>query len=117
MTACFCIQLFNPTFANDETKMVEKPVVEFVIFKVSDPVEGIKAALALLEDAQAFNNAIISSEIYQSASDPYTIAQLITWKSLKEAKAAFAASENFPNMERIMGLITESKLFDHFYKK
>ena len=113
----FCIQPLSPVIANEGKEMNNKPVVEIVIFKVSDLVEGLKAARAIVEDAKAFNNAIISAEIYQSASNPNTIAQRITWKSLAEAKAAFAASESFPSMAKTMELTTEHVFIDHFYEQ
>lgn len=113
----FCTQLVHLASASEEADMTERPVVEIVIFKVSDPEEGMMAARAIVEDAKAFNNAIISAEIYQSASDPNTIAQRITWKSLEEAKAAFTASERFPSMKRVMEMMTEHLLLDHFYEQ
>ena len=97
--------------------MTTQSVVEIVIFKVSDPAEGMKAAREIIENAKAFNQAIILSEIYQSASDPNTITQRIIWKSLKDAKAAFAASSTFPGMANLMLLITEHVFFDHFYEQ
>jgi len=117
VTVCFCIHMFGSASANDGENSDEGPVVEFVFFVVSDPIEGMKAATAIVEDAKAFNDAIISVETYQSASNPNMLAQRITWKSLLEAKAAFEASEKFPNMTRFMELTTEMVLFDHFYKK
>lgn len=117
VTVFICIHMIGSAFANNEGNTDDGHVVEFVVFVVSDPVEGMKAATALVEDAKAFNDAIISAEIYQSASNPNMLAQRITWKSLLAAKAAFAASENFPNMQRIMKLTTEHVIFDHFYKK
>lgn len=107
----------TPVFANEAEKSNDGPVVELVIFVVNDPIEGMKAATAIVEDAKAFNDAIISVELYQSASNPNMLAQRITWKSLKAAKAAFAASEKFPNMMRLMDLTTEHVFFDHFYQK
>lgn len=92
-------------------------VVEIVIFRVSDPEEGMNAARALIVDAKAFNNAILDVELYQSASDPNTIAQKITWSSMKEAKEAFAASTEFPSMKKTMELMTENLVFDHFYQQ
>ena len=117
ITVFICIHMIGSAFANDEGNAHDGHVVEFVVFVVSDPIEGMKAATALVEDAKAFNDAIISAEIYQSASNPNMLAQKITWKSLPAAKDAFAASEKFPNMERIMKLTTEHVIFDHFYRK
>ena len=97
--------------------MNDKPAIEIVVFKVSDPEEGLNAARAIVEDARRFNDAIISAELYQSASDPATIAQRITWKSLDEAKAAFAASKDFPGMAKAMALMTEHVMFEHFYER
>ena len=85
------------------------------MFKVKDPEMGIQAARAVVEDAQAFNNAVVSSKVYQSATDPNLITQRIIWTSLVQAKAAFAASEGFANMGTLMGQITEQVSFDHFY--
>ncbi|MEM9716639.1 MAG: hypothetical protein AAF826_08985 [Pseudomonadota bacterium] len=98
-------------------EIMAKEVTEIVIFKVSDPEAGMEAARLIVEDAKAFNNAIVSAEIYQSASDPNTIAQRITWTSIEEAKSAFEASPSFPNMEKAMAVMTEQVLFDHFYLK
>ena len=92
-------------------------VVEIVIFKVSDPAEGLKSARALVEDAKAFNDGIVSAELYQSLSSPNTIAQRIRWKSLEHAKAAQAASSEFENMARVIELTTESVIFDHFAER
>lgn len=103
--------------ATDGENMTTQTVVEIVIFKVSDPVEGMQAAREIIENAMAFNQAILLSETYQSAADPNTIAQRIVWKSLKEAKAAFAASETFPGMAKMMGLTTEHVFIDHFYEQ
>jgi hypothetical protein len=114
---CFYLQLVNPAVANDGEKMNTKPVVEIIIFKVSDPVEGVEAAREIVENAKAYNQAITSSVIYQSASNPNTILQRIVWKSLAEAKAAFAASETFPGMAKMMELTTEHVFFDHFYQQ
>lgn len=112
-----CTSMLSSVLALGADKSNDESVVELVVFAVSDPVEGMKAARAIVADAKAFNDAIISAELYQSASNPKLIAQRITWKSLTEAKAAFAASENFPGMVRIMELTTEQVLFDHFYLK
>lgn len=117
IAVCFCLQLVNPVVANDGENMNTGPVVEIVIFKVSDPVEGMEAAREIVENAKAFNQAITSSEIYQSASNPNTISQRILWKSLGEAKAAFAASETFPGMVKMMALTTEHVFIDHFYEQ
>ena len=114
---CFYLQLVNPAVANDGEKMNTKPVVEIIIFKVSDAVEGMEAAREIVENAKAYNQAITSSVIYQSASNPNTILQRIVWKSLAEAKAAFAASEAFPGMAKMMELTTEHVFFDHFYQQ
>jgi hypothetical protein len=113
----FCLQLINLVNANDGVNMTTQSVVEIVIFKVSDPVDGMKAAREIIENAKAFNQSIILSEIYQSASDPNTITQRIIWKSLEEAKAAFAASDTFPGMAKLMQLTTEHVFFDHFYEQ
>jgi len=67
----------NSAIANEQSNS-ENPVVEIVVFKVTEPEAGIEAALALIEDATAFNNAIISSEIYQSASEKLLI---FFWRS------------------------------------
>jgi len=91
-------------------------VVEIVVFKVTDSEKGLKAANAILEDAQAFNNAVVSADVYQSATDSNTIAQRIVWKSLVEAKAAQAASDTFPGMSALQNVMTELVVFDHFYK-
>jgi hypothetical protein len=92
-----------------------KHVTEIVIFKVSNSEAGMRAARGIVEDARAFNNAIISAELYQSASDPNLLTQRIVWESLEEAKAAFAASEQFPNMAKMMELVTDQVFMDHFY--
>jgi len=113
LAAFIALFTINSAFANEENNS-ENPVVEIVVFKVTEPEAGIEAALALIEDATAFNNAIISSEIYQSASDPNTIAQRIVWKTLKDAKDAVVASEKFPNMEVAQQVISEILVFDHF---
>lgn len=117
VTFCLCISLLGSVLALGSEKPVDESVVELVVFSVSDPVEGMKAARAIVADAKAFNDAIISAELYQSASNPNLIAQRIIWNSLTEAKAAIAASEKFPGMVRIMELTTEQVLFDHFYLK
>lgn len=117
VTLCFCISTLGSVLALGADKPNDESVIELVVFSVSDPVEGMKAARAIVEDAKAFNDAIISAELYQSASNPNLIAQRIIWKSMKEAKAAFAASEKFPGMVKIMELTTEQVLFDHFYLK
>ena len=92
-----------------------KHVTEVVIFKVSDPDAGMSAARGIVEDAKAFNDAIISAELYQSASDSIVLTQRIVWESLEKAKAAFAASEQFPNMAKMMELVTDQIFMDHFY--
>ena len=117
VTLCLCISTLGSVLALGSEKPVDESVVELVVFSVSDPVEGMKAARAIVADAKAFNDAIISAELYQSASNPNLIAQRIVWNSLTEAKAAVAASETFPGMVRIMELTTEQVLFDHFYLK
>ena len=94
---------------------MKKHATEIVIFKVSNPETAMKVVYDLVEDAKAFNNSILSAELYQSVSDPNMFTQRIVWKSLEEAKAAFAASENFPNMAKLMELQTEEVFFDHFY--
>ena len=94
-----------------------KHAIVIVIFKVSDPGAGMSAARGIVEDARAFNDAIISAELYQSASDPNVLTQRIVWESVEKAKAAFAASEQFPNMGKLMGLITDQIFMDHFYLK
>lgn len=92
-----------------------KHATEVVIFKVSDPDLGMNAARGIVEDARAFNNAIISAELYQSASDPNVLTQRIVWESLEKAKSAIAASEQFPNMSKIAELMTDQIFMDHFY--
>ena len=92
-----------------------KQATEIVIFKVNDPDAGKSAARGIVEDARAFNDAIISAELYQSASDPKVLTQRIVWQSIEKAKEAFAASEQFPNMAKMMGLITDHIFMDHFY--
>lgn len=91
-----------------------KQVTEMVMFKVKDPKQGMSAARGIVEDAKAFNHAIISAELFQSTSDPNLLTQCIVWESLEKAKAAFAASESFPNMEKMMGLVTEQVFMDYF---
>lgn len=117
LTACLCVSILGsaPLFGSENSN--DESVVELVVFGVSDPVEGMAAARAIVADARAFNDAIVSAELYQSASNPKLIAQRIIWKSLDEAKAAFAASEGFPGMARIMKVTTEYVLFDHFYMR
>ena len=92
-----------------------KQATEVVIFKVSDPDAGMNAARGIVADAKSFNDAIISAELYQSASDPHLLTQRIVWQSLEQAKAAFAASEQFPNMAKMMELVTDQIFMDHFY--
>ena len=103
--------------AEDSPSTMAQPVVEIVMFKVSDPVEGLAAARAIVDDARAFSGAVLSADLYQSASDPSVIAQHITWRSLDDAKAAFAASEGFPNMKRAMAVMTEQILFEYFHPR
>ena len=74
----------------------------------------MQAVRGIVEDARDFNNAIISAEIYQSASDPSRLTQWIVWKSIKEAKAAFSASEKFPNTVQLMEWVAEKVSFDYF---
>lgn len=92
-----------------------KHVIEIVIFKVSAPEAGLQAARGIVEDAKKFNNGIISAELYQSTTDPALITQRIIWDSLEKAKAAFAASEQFPNMAKMMTLITDQIFMEYFY--
>ena len=68
----------------------------------------------IVKDARDFNNAMISAEIYQLASDPSRLTQWIVWKSIKEAKAAFSASEKFLNTVQFMEWVTERVPFDYF---
>jgi|GEM_PF-4877462 len=91
------------------------PVTEITVFRVSDATEGLKTAHAIIQDARQYTDAIIDSDTYQATNDPKLIVQRITWRSLKDAKETFAASESFPNMQKMMGLMTEQILFDYFY--
>ena len=84
------------------------------MFKASHAEAGMRAERSIVEDARDFNNAIISAEIYQSASAPSRLTQWIAWKSIKEAKAAFAASDKFLHTVQLMEWVTEKVPFDYF---
>lgn len=110
LAATFFIHL--QLFAADDL-INEDCVMELVVFKVKDPLIGIKIAQSVVEDARAFNNGIIKDEIYQSANDPHVIVQRITWKSLEKAKEALAAFDTFPNASDLSEQLEDVIFFDH----
>lgn len=87
---------------------------EVVVFKVRNPEAGLAAAKAVIGDAKAYNDGVIGAETYQSLDDPHLLTQRIEWRSLAHAKDAQAAFPTFPNAPKMMPLITETVMMDHF---
>ncbi len=88
-------------------------IQEIGVFRVTNAEAGLAAAQAIVADAKAYNNAIITHSIFQDLTDSTVLVQHITWCSLDAVKDAFIHSEGFPHMPEMMALMSESLYFGY----
>ena len=89
-------------------------IVEFVLYRVSDPEKGIEHSRGIVAECRAMSDGIIAAETYQSLEDESLIVVRVVWSSLAEAKRVAAwVFEESPSMKALNTVTTEHILFDY----